>query len=611
MLSRLYIYVCSLVCLSASLAWGQISPGDLTQSHAELEGIRNCTQCHDLGNKVTNQKCLECHDDIQSMLDANKGYHADRSVRRQDCFACHSEHHGRRFDMVRFDQDNFDHNLTGYELEGQHDEIDCRECHKADYIADLEIRGRKNTFMGLDDACLSCHDDFHQNTLSSDCISCHNFDSFTPAPGFDHDDSEFPLKGEHAAVDCKECHAETTRNGKEFIAFADIPFNSCTDCHDDPHEQKIPGACTQCHNENSWDNFLGQRRFNHNRTGFELKGSHKQEDCFSCHDLSNNPLTVFQDQSGIAENSCISCHEDEHKGKYGEDCAKCHNEESFLSLNNMDFFDHTVTDYPLEGLHQGVDCRACHVDRFSTPIDFSACKNCHEDYHQGEFTVEGVMQDCIECHSLEQNFEFTSYSLDQHQQSSFPLEGAHMATPCFACHVSEEEDRWAFRNVGNDCIDCHQDIHEGFISQKFYPKQDCASCHSNDNWTQIDFDHNDTDWPLDGKHTEVDCRACHFEEIANSSSYVQQFEGLSGDCISCHENVHEDAFAINGVTDCTRCHVTDSWLPEKFDHNTTAFPLEGRHAEVDCRACHELAGEDGSPVLVYKLEKFACIDCHQ
>ena len=596
--------------LSLSNSQAQISPGDLTTAHAELEGIRNCTKCHDLGQQVNNQKCLDCHDDIQSLLNQNRGYHADPSVRRQDCFDCHSEHHGRRFDMMRFDEDNFDHNLTGYELEGQHKVIECRECHKADFISDREIRARQGTFLGLDDACLSCHDDYHQNTLSSDCISCHDIEAFRPAPGFDHDDSEFPLRGEHAEVDCKECHAITSRNGREFQEFTDIPFASCVDCHDDPHESKIPGACTACHNENSWNAFLGQNRFNHTRTGFELKGAHKTEDCFSCHESSSNPLWVFQDQQGIAENNCVACHEDVHEGKYGEDCAKCHSEESFLALKDMDFFDHSVTDYPLEGLHQGVDCRECHTDRFSTPIDFSECKNCHEDYHEGEFAQNGISPDCIECHSLEEDFTFTSFGIEEHQESSFPLEGAHIATPCFACHVSEEDDHWNFRNIGNACVDCHEDIHEGYIASEFYPDQDCASCHSSDNWTDISFDRDRTDWPLTGMHIDVDCRECHFEAIANSSDYVQQFKDLSEDCISCHENVHGDEFAIDGVTDCTRCHVTQSWVPELFDHNTTAFPLEGRHAEVDCRACHEVTAEDGSSSIVYKLEKFECIDCH-
>ena len=595
--------------MGVSESFAQISPGDLTQAHAELEGMRNCTQCHDLGYKVTNKKCLACHDDIQSLMDQNRGYHASSPVRRQDCFDCHSEHHGRRFDMLRFDQENFNHNHTGYELEGKHEQIDCRACHKADYIADREISSREGTFLGLEQECLSCHEDYHQQTLSADCLSCHDFEAFSPAPGFDHDDSDFPLKGKHETVDCKACHPVDLRNGREFQAFTEIASNACNDCHDDPHLEQIPGTCTQCHDENTFNRFLGQRRFNHKSTGFTLRGAHRQESCFSCHEQTRDARQIFQDQKGIAENSCISCHEDVHEGKYGEDCANCHMEESFLSLKNMDFFDHSVTDYPLEGLHQGVDCSACHIERFSTPIDFSHCKNCHEDYHEGEFTQIGHQQDCIECHSLEQDFTWSSYSINEHQLSQFPLDGAHVATPCFACHISEEE-KWHFRNIGNECVDCHEDIHQGLISEKYYPDQTCTSCHGNESWATISFDHDLTAWPLDGKHLDIECRSCHFQESKDKLSYSQHFSDLSADCISCHENVHGDEFAFEGITDCMRCHVTSSWTPEKFDHNLAQFPLEGRHAEVDCRACHEIPEPGGSASMVYKIEKFACIDCH-
>ena len=82
--------------------------------------------------------------------------------------------------MIRFDKDAFDHNLTGYLLEGQHDVIDCKECHAPDNINDLELKKRENTFLGLNKECLSCHEDFHQQTLSSDCISCHDFSAFRP-----------------------------------------------------------------------------------------------------------------------------------------------------------------------------------------------------------------------------------------------------------------------------------------------------------------------------------------------------------------------------------------------------------------------------------------------
>lgn len=89
-----------------------------------------------------------------------------------------------------------------------------------------------------------------------------------------------------------------------------------------------------------------------------------------------------------------------------------------------------------------------------------------------------------------------------------------------------------------------------------------------------------------------------------------EFIDLDGKCASCHENVHEDKFAIDGITDCNRCHITDSWFPEKFDHNSTAFPLEGRHAEVECKECHVITTDIGLSETVYKLGKFECIDCH-
>jgi len=601
-----------LVFFISMASYGQISPGDLSEPHKELEGMSNCTQCHELGEKVLNSKCLDCHTEIQSLIDKDQGFHASSNVVREDCFKCHSEHHGRNFDMIRFDEDNFEHDLTGYPLEGKHAVVDCRECHMSDNIQNTEIRKRENTFLGLEQDCLSCHDDFHQKTLSTDCMSCHDMEAFRPATNFDHNDADYPLKGKHLDVDCIECHKVTTRNGLEFQEFANVPFSDCISCHTDPHENKLPGDCTQCHTETSFSFFNGQDEFNHNTTSFTLKGKHKQVDCFSCHKESDNPLMVFQDNLKVRETNCVKCHEDTHEGKFGLDCAKCHTERSFFSMKDMDFFDHTITDYPLEGKHLEVDCKQCHTGRYSESIDFSACKNCHEDYHNEEFADNGISPDCLECHSLQEGFGYSLYTLEQHQESTFPLEGAHVATPCYACHVSEDDQRYTFRNLGSECIDCHQDIHEGYINQSFYPEDDCRSCHINDSWSEVTFDHSQTNWTLDGRHLEVNCRECHFiENTDNKGDTIQEFAKLDTNCIACHENVHNDSFAIDGITDCLRCHVTSSWIPENFDHGSTKFALEGKHKEIDCRACHTSSLENGKTIVLYKLNKFQCIDCHQ
>ncbi len=102
-----------LVSVSVSKLNGQLSPGDLSNPHAHLEGLSKCTQCHVLGNRVANEKCLTCHSEIQQRLTNQKGYHSSSEVKGKTCFSCHSEHNGKNFQLVRLDITTFDHNLTG------------------------------------------------------------------------------------------------------------------------------------------------------------------------------------------------------------------------------------------------------------------------------------------------------------------------------------------------------------------------------------------------------------------------------------------------------------------------------------------------------------------
>ncbi len=605
-------HIALLLLLSVATGYGQISPGDLSQAHAKLEGMSNCTQCHEIGEKVLDSKCLSCHKEIQTLINNKKGLHANPEVIRKDCFECHSDHNGRNFDMVRFDQDNFKHVQTGYKLEGKHETIDCNKCHKSEFISDSEFKKRKSTFLGLNQECLSCHDDFHQKTLPKDCKQCHDFEAFKPATQFDHNKADFKLSGKHLDVDCKECHKETTRNGRKFQEFTGIAFEDCKSCHKDPHESQLPGDCKSCHTELDFKLFNGQDSFNHSATNFKLNGKHAEVDCFACHKESTDPKIIFQDRLRITENNCVKCHKDQHEGKFGLDCAKCHTETNFLALKSMKSFDHSLTDYPLEGKHLEVDCKQCHKQRYTQAINFSACNNCHTDYHKGEFKENGIIPDCVTCHSLLEGFDYSLFTLEKHQETQFPLKGAHLATPCFACHVGEKEKRWTFRNLGPDCNNCHNDIHQGYISKKFYPDNDCKACHVNESWSQITtFNHSNTKFKLEGKHTEVECRACHFiEKTDNNVVTIQKFANLDSQCASCHENQHGDSFAIAGVTDCKRCHVTNSWFPENFNHDTTNFPLEGKHQEIDCRACHTSSIIEGKTKVIYKIKKYQCIDCH-
>lgn len=511
------------------LVSAQISPGKLADSHAHLEGLSNCTKCHVLGEKVSNEKCLDCHKEIATRISAQKGYHASAGVRTKDCIKCHSDHHGRNFQMVHFDTDEFEHNETGYNLHGRHAELSCRNCHNPEFITDSRIKSKSSTYLGLDQKCLSCHGDYHQGTLSSDCSSCHDFKIFRPASKFEHQKTRFKLRGKHADADCIKCHKVALHNGIEMQEFAGIRFENCTSCHKDVHDKK-----------------------------------------------------------------------------FGQNCSQCHSEDSFLKIKQLNNFNHSLTNYPLAGKHQFVACARCHKTGYTSGIKHNRCANCHTDYHAKQFAIQGRSPDCSDCHST-LGFERSDFTVQRHNEAAFVLTGAHLATPCFACH--KKSDKWSFREIGETCFDCHNNIHEPYLDKKYYEEATCESCHSSNRWSEIDFDHSKTNFKLEGAHLMQSCRSCHFK-TGKDGVISQEFSQLASGCTSCHQDVHNGQFEGTGGTDCLKCHGYADWSASKFDHDQTAFKLDGKHKDLACLACHKQAVTEGITYTEYKLTNYACESCH-
>lgn len=520
----LYIFV-----LYPALLCAQISPGELTNAHKDLEGLSNCTKCHVLGEKVDNRKCLECHEEIKSLIEMNKGYHSSKEAKDKDCFVCHGEHFGRDFRILNFDADKFDHNLTTFVLDGKHAKLECKECHKKEFIKDSELKKKKRTYLGLQNDCKSCHKDFHQGELGNDCASCHNTEKFRPASQFDHNNAAYKLTGVHVKTDCEKCHKKTIRNQREFQRFKNIKFESCENCHNDIH-----------------------------------------------------------------------------KGKFGKDCTKCHVTDSFLKIGNISKFDHDKTDFPLVGKHRNVKCNDCHGSKLSSKPKHTFCIDCHKDYHQGEIKdVSGKVKDCAQCHTV-QGFSPSEFTIEDHSKLKFSLDGSHMAVPCVSCHLKNE--KWKFKNIGERCADCHDNIHEGFMSPK-YSDNGCETCHNVLNWHDVEkFDHSKTDFELTGKHSSTDCSKCHFTELGNLQS--QKFKNIGSRCEDCHEDIHFGQFKEGDKTDCAKCHSSNNWKPEKFNHETTNFPLEGAHSKVQCFECHKTVESGSNSYVKYKIEDIRCASCH-
>jgi nitrate/TMAO reductase-like tetraheme cytochrome c subunit len=515
-------------------SYSQISPGELSKAHSHLEGISNCTKCHILGKKVSNQKCLDCHTELKSRIDAQKGFHASSTIKGKECVTCHSDHHGLNFQIVRFDKEKFNHDLAGFKLTGAHLKKKCIDCHKPEHITDQKIKKKKFTYLGLNPACLTCHADYHQKTLAATCTDCHDAEAFKPATKFTHANAKFKLAGKHQGVLCISCHKVTTLNGQK-----------------------------------------------------------------------------FQEFKGIKYDNCSSCHKDVHNNKFGPNCSQCHSEQSFSVIRGVQNFDHNKTDFKLEGKHQKVTCISCHKTKLTNALKYANCSDCHKDYHNNQFARQGVSPDCSQCHTVNGFSEFT-YTIEQHNAGVFQLKGAHLATPCFACHkkqISITDTTWHFKDIGKQCVDCHKDIHQTFISEKYYPEANCTSCHSENKWNSVIFDHKKTNFDLTGAHAKKTCRDCHFRKV--NGVVNQQFQGTSATCTGCHTDIHSKQFENNGVTDCTRCHDLEKFKPaSKFDHSKTLFPLDGKHINVACIKCHKVKQDKDIAFVLYKIKEFKCENCH-
>ncbi len=490
-----------------------------------------CADCH--GDDVTQfdqLTCRECHVkmDMTFMVDHQVAF-------GENCLECH--------DGVDTFGDDFDHNKFAFKLIGKHAVLSCSQCHvMAHTIASLQTTSQD---------CFSCHqaDDPHKGSLGPDCASCHSPEGWRPS-SFDHNRSAFKLDGSHITVACEKCHVDNVFKGTP---------KDCFSCHKeiDPHKGQLGTTCEQCHITSDWKKAV----FDHSKTAFPLIGQHLKVECKLCHK---------NDVYKGTPKDCASCHVDVHLGQFGKDCSQCHTSDAWKPVH----FDHDATGFKLTGSHQTVECKACHINGVfkNTPKD---CFSCHaaKDVHNGQFG-----KDCGTCH---RTTKWQDVSFD-HKKTSFPLTGLHVDVACKACHING-----VFKGTPTNCFACHasRDVHKGQFGKE------CAQCHNTSGWKKVSFDHGETAFPLNGKHTTVACKACHVNGTFKSTPKA---------CISCHAamDIHKGQFG----KECSQCHTPSGWKNVVFDHGKTAFPLIGKHATVACKSCHVNGQYKGTPK--------DCFSCH-
>lgn len=310
-------------------------------------------------------------------------------------------------------------------------------------------------------------------------------------------------------------------------------------------------------------------------------------DCARCH-----PRMRKIEQKAL----CLECHEDvaldqsTSGGFHGlhplatkADCRVCHPEhrgrDADIVALDAETFDHARTDYPLLGAHRSTACGDCHAENSAHRDAPDQCVDCHRDVdaHAG-----ALGEGCVDCHEE----SAWSHARFDHEETSFPLTGAHLKADCALCHGGQR-----YEGVPTACGSCHRldDVHRGRMGAE------CSSCHETGSWKETRFDHAaEANFALRGSHSRLACAACH--------SDTNKTDELPRDCLGCHraDDDHRGRFGSG----CETCHGEDRWKPAHFDHAKTDFPLRGSHQEADCELCHR-------GTLFQEEIDDRCISCHQ
>ena len=272
--------------------------------------LANCASCHagetDLGQFAnTSSDCLDCHLD-------DDAHHSNLGVKCGDCHTASS-----------WKPALYDHQSTGFILDGGHAELSCRDCHL------------DPTFQGAESDCQSCHldDEPHQGLFGAECSLCHTTSNWLDIQ-FDHSGSytsfcdachQEDSPANHYQGQCSACHLVSGWLPATFdhrVAQA----TDCQNCHlPDVPQNHFGGQCSLCHSIFQWKPATINHTFPTNHEGAQnrcplchVNNNYYGYNCYQCHE--HNRTEVKKEHEGISNlDNCIRCHWDGRKHESGDD----------------------------------------------------------------------------------------------------------------------------------------------------------------------------------------------------------------------------------------------------------------------------------------------------
>lgn len=536
----------------------QIRCGPLDHDRLSVTGSQHeslsCGDCH-LDAPEPALGCADCHTPTgrawQGEPTTSPAGHFQRA-----CDQCHRA--DQPWTERNGPQGNQHHDL--FPLQGNHLSVRCLDCHAGGGLAPPNL-------------CETCHSSVAVvGHFGSGCGACHTAGGWGQAT---HLHNGFPLVGKHSAVACEGCHVGGVYGALD---------TACTSCHTDTMPTGHNGAgfgggqaCDNCHSVEGFSPPNWEHR------DWVLTGQHATQPCNACHpDSAGNGNGG---NYGGLQTYCSFCHtapafpDHSDTATYSTDCEFCHITESWVPATRANV-DHSF--FPLTGSHGTALCGSCHAGGtlLNPPTN---CTGCHSadrpTRHTGYFDGE-----CSTCH---QTTTWADLLTPYRHTATFPLDGAHTAATCAACHPTSYA-------ASSSCSSCHAgDAPTGHYGN------DCASCHTTSNWNPTgSMNHHTADptaFPLSGAHANVLCSACH----------GATFGPLPRDCASCHDGDTPLGHATNS---CASCHQATTWGATTSPPAGVLHPLDGRHVGQYCTECH--GAYVGGGVFTTVHPSAVCASCH-
>ncbi len=483
------------------------------------------------------------------------------------------------FSLASFAQTppDFNHNSTGFPLQGVHLRLQCVACHGPG----LPTRG-----------------------LPKDCNNCH-------------------VQGARAATFEPPNHIPNP------------PTQSCLDCHNQTtfasavmkHTTDMTGQCARCHNSVQ-------------ATGKPITHIPTTASCDSCHTTGqwNPPKMVVHDASTVGR--CSTCHNGTiASGKppthipTNAQCDTCHT--STVTWLNAQFLHDSSVIGRCSACHNNqiaIGRSAGHI-----PVN-TQCDTCHTSY-VSFFIVTmnhtGLNGQCSNCHNgafLSQNAQtkppthiVTNAQCDLCHKSTTTWATAanpHLAAPpftpttgCITCHnnVSAIGKPTNHIPVGNNCETCH--LNNGYTA--FKPALmdhtgtagQCLVCH-----TGAYVAMNAQTKPTIHIPTARSCDACHYGGFAQFYPGIMDHSvGTAGQCSTCHNGTYLSENAqmkptthVATSAQCDACHnSTITWATAVYSHTDPTVIYFG-----NCSFCHKPGGPGLSKPTNHIPTNFQCDTCH-